>query len=166
MITDPIVLILLAILLILYIIGTIQDIKYRQTYHLSILMSVLIVVGIVTNIVVNEFTEIILSYLICVGLFFLARVVNILRINHNKHRIFGGSDLNLYVVSVMVYPLFCGAIWTSLIIPSLAFIVLSLFSFSKKFSKDCKKRGIPFIPFLGIGTFAPILIEIAICLIY
>ena len=167
MITQPLVLVLFAILLTLYGIGTYQDIKFRKTYHLTIPMAVLIVAGVVINLIVSGFNiNVVISYLICLALFLIGRAVNILRVYHNKGRFLGGSDLNIYVVSVSVYPLFFGFMWSSLVILAVTCLLLSFCAFSKKRVKGWKQRGIPLIPYIGAGTFIPIFIELAVGLFF
>lgn len=159
---------MLTVLLGVYIICSIQDIKYRKTAkYMDFIFLAVGIAGIITNYFQYGLTSTLLtSYLIGLGLCVFCHILNIILIRHKKNRVFGGADIRIFMVSVLVYPIFLNEIYSILIIVPLVFILSTFSRFIPMLATSYKKRGIPFIPFLGISTFIPVLIEISIPLFY
>jgi len=160
--------ILLLSLLLTYIIASFQDIKYRKTAkYLDIVFIAVSVAGIVVNYLQYGLSPTLLtSYLIGIGLCFVCHFVNVILVHKHKNRIFGGSDIRIFMVSIFVYPIFINEIYSCLIIVPLVFLISTFTRFIPLLARKYKEKGLPFIPFLGISTFIPVLIEITLPLFF
>lgn len=162
MILEIPVLLSLAALLGTYIVCSIQDIKHRETTKgMNFIFIMLFLIGIVLSIYQYGVTlHLLIILLIPTLLCLCCRVINIIRRRLEKPFLIGGSDIRIFYVSCLIYPLVFNEICSCFIIIPITLLLAILGRFIPRIAKSRKERGIPLIPYLGIGTFIPIFFEL------
>jgi len=142
------------IVLVYLIITSIYDFKYRKIpFPLMICGYAITILGIVLSILYTIDTGrpyIIIMCIAAIGLYLILTYANAQAIKENMNVIIGGGDLVVLMAVSSITPFVLGSIPALVILPIGAFLVSTLVRLIPRINEKYTKRGIPYIPYMGL----------------